>query len=119
MHEISEAYRQRMLNDIKKGKNTDDPVEDLFLTGVVNLEKISRAKGEKTVSVRTTDDYFLGTHNRFSECKAYIGTVESSRGKNALVRIGEETREYENIFGSSIKPGNKVILHGKYVVKKA
>ena len=119
MHSISEIYRQKALEYISQGKEIEDPVEDLFTTGVVNLEKLSKAKDEKRVSTRTTDNYFLGLHNKISECKAYVGTVESLKGKSALVRVGEGIEEYEKMLAPSTKPGDKVIVHGKYVVKKA
>jgi hypothetical protein len=117
-HSLSEEYRKRLLQGLSRGEKIEDHVEDEFFNAVVNLERLSKSKGNNVITTETIDDYFLGPlHNNYASCHAKIGTVKSSNGKNAIVTVQGKTAEFDTILAPSLKHGDKAIVHGKYVVK--
>lgn len=116
-HIIPESYRSSVLNDIRNKEHIEDVEELMFLTGFVNCLKLSKMKGREKVDEKTIDDYFLGPHNKISDCKAYIGTVNKLNKKTARVDITDCSKSYKTFLEPRLRLGDKVIVHGRYVIK--
>jgi len=116
-HIIPESYRNSVLNNIKNGEHIEDIEELLFQTGVINCLKLSKRKGREKIDEKTIDEYFLGPHNKISDCKAYVGTVKKLNKNSTRVEIADCSRSYKTFLEPQLKLGDKVIVHGRYVIK--
>jgi hypothetical protein len=112
-HVIHGGYRREVLTDLRSGVPIENIEEDLFLTGVINMEKFYG----KRATEKDVDNYFLGIHNKFSDCKACVGTVTNVNKKSARVDTPYGNCRYDTFLTSDLKPGSKVIVHGRYVIK--
>jgi hypothetical protein len=114
-HIIPEDYRGFVLKDIKHNEHIED-IEDFFTTGLINCLKLSRMKGKEKIDEETINRYFLGGHNKISDCKAYEGIVIKVNKRTAKIKTNEGTNTYRTILEPNIEVGNNVIVHGKYVI---
>jgi hypothetical protein len=112
-HVIPSGYRREVLTDLKSGIPIENIEEDLFLTGVINVEKLYG----KRATERDVDNYFLDVHNKFSDCKACVGTVTKVNRRSARVDTPYGNCRYDTFLTSYLKAGEKVIVHGSYVIK--
>jgi len=116
-HMIPEGYRNSVLDDIVNGEQIEEIEETLFQTGVINCLKLSKRKGKEKINEETIDKYFLGPHNRISDCKAYEGRVTKVNKKTARIETNEGNKRYKTILESNLGIGDKAIVHGNYVIK--
>jgi len=116
-HKIPEGYRNSVLNDLTNGERVEDIEELLFLTGVINCQKLSKMNGNEKISKDVTDRYFLGPHNEISDCKAYIGNVTKVNRKSVRIETPQGNKLFKNILEPNLEIGDSAIVHGDYVIK--
>jgi hypothetical protein len=113
-HKIRETERKKILSGIKNGNIPGNL--DNFITAFVGCSAICRNNGKDKINKEAIEKYFLGPHNIHSVCKAYEGKVTKTTEKQAMVRTSEGEFFYKSLLVPSVKVGDNVIVHGRYII---
>jgi hydrogenase maturation factor len=128
---LSKQELEKMLENVKKGKEPEKDSENVFKVALAHLSFIAKQNDKNVIDEDTIREYFLFNHDkvvddRFEEmqdfnpeaCRTNFGIVNKTKNDTAIVETPVGIKPYKSDFVKDLEADDLVVVHRDFIVEK-